>query len=756
MRKFTLFLFLLVPFYFVKADAGLGGEILLKHISGSQYQLTCNLYRSLNGSIAWPLELPINAFARGTGSGIPSNISSQPQNHRPPGCTGSTFCLPKVYDSIVMPRNTGCQTTLITAEKWVYMDTITLGPTVFSDPSGYVLSTPPLGGRSGLINNLNMPASGSNSLRVIALIPPVIDGTSAPIINSSPSFGNFISEYGCTQRLYSHRLGGLDPDGDSIAYQLLSPTTGNSISTGSITALHSPYVDPMSFYPSVSWITPYSGSDQILGASGPPDPAWDRLRINANSGDIVVTPRISGIFTYGLAAYEYRDLDGNGSKELIAATYREFVLSVFPTCPSPDTLDGPVVGKPITHIPGDTLAVPAVANQRTVFFRVWDSDYDPLDPIGRQAEFFVETKGFADSLVSLSPNEHTFISQFDTVLVGLTFDPCAYSGSIPYEFSMVTRKGHCPIGYPDSTTWFALVDSLSCAPETSNISGTISLGGSADPTLTGEAFLLKPVQGQTGPWQFIAYSSINQSAFRFDSIPQGDYFVHANLGPTDPNYGSYFPSYYVSEINWANADRLSLYQDTGITIDLVQAVGPSSGPGLIDGEVVWGANSTNPGAPLEGIAVQLLSFTDELLTSVLTNSNGYYSIDNLGLASYKLRVEVPGVAHTGESLTLTSANPDQYFKFLVNDNSVVLSGLDDHYLRSQISIFPNPVNDILHIRTGEIRIEDLNISIQDVQGKTIGEFHGRSLLDLGNIDPGIYFLNIADQDSRLIRKLIIR
>lgn len=450
-----------------RASHIVGGEILITHIQNFQYEIRVNIYRDDIG-IQPPPAASIVAYRRGTGGLPPTAIGTQPQLNPATNCTNPTnptWCLPKLFDSVVPPQTPGCQNTIITVENWFYMDTVTMSASVFTDPSGYLFTWRSCC-RNNNITNILTPSSMGQTM--ITLFPPVVDGTSNQIVNSTPQLFPPISEYACTQQLFYVDFGGIDPDGDSISYTMYTPRDDGALTGGVAVPPHAPYADPLTMVAGINWAPTYSADDAIHGYDPPNniDPNPQRLQVNPTTGFLTVIPRIPGNQLFGVWTQEWRDIDNDGQKELIGSVYRDYQLPVVNNCPPPDTLDGPFSFDSTGLVlgPDDTVYIPGITSQRTAEFKIWDSNFDPLDPVGQNATFSVDAVNFADSLVTLTPNTHTFSSQFDTVTVGVEFGDCAASGAVPYELRIITAKGHCPLPYPDSTRWFFIVDAIPNAP----------------------------------------------------------------------------------------------------------------------------------------------------------------------------------------------------------------------------------------------------------------------------------------------------
>ncbi len=447
MRLFHLLLILLLCLWGSRAIGShiVGGEIVLEHLQGFSYRIKVNIYRDAVGILP-PSSARIGVYERGTGGLNPNLIQ--------------TFIVPKIFDSIVPALTPGCQNSIITVERWYYQDSIFLDPQVYNDPSGYLFTWQSCCRNANITNIQNPSGTGQTML---TLFPPVADPLGNQIINSTPQLFPPISEYACVGQLFYVDFGGTDQDGDSLAYEMFTPRDNGGLGGGTTTPPHAPFADPLTMIGGVSWSPGYSADDAIKGFSGPPDPAPDRLQVDENAGQVQVVPRIPGNQLFGVWCKEYRDIDGNGSKELIGSVYRDYQMPVVNGCTVPDTLDGPVP-QTASISPGDTFQVPGIISQRQVCFKIWDKDYDPLDPVGRNATFEVDPVNFSSQAISFNPSSHTFSGPNDTVNFCIDFEGCVSSGNEPFKLKIVTKKGSCPLPYPDSSLWYFDVQSIPYFP----------------------------------------------------------------------------------------------------------------------------------------------------------------------------------------------------------------------------------------------------------------------------------------------------
>ena len=98
------------------------------------------------------------------------------------------------------------------------------------------------------------------------------------------------------------------------------------------------------------------------------------------------------------------------------------------------------------------------------------------------------------------------------------------------------------------------------------------------------------------------------------------------------------------------------------------------------------------------------------------------------------------------------------FSTSASGNIVTLSANDEVVtLKTIINIYPNPANNILHIdATGQFK--NYTSSLYDLEGRLMKTATNTNALDVSGISPGIYLLEIADQQSseRFVEKIAIR
>jgi hypothetical protein len=277
-----------------------GGEFELLHISGSSYRLNLVLYFDKIYGSSGAKDGSVNA-----------SIYRKSDNH-----FMRTINLPLNNESAVSYTQPECSSGEIKTDKLIYTNLIDLPASEYNDPAGYYVSwerccrnykitniysqePPPLGAVS------NIAAGQTFYLE----FPPVVKNGDT-FINSSPHLFPPLNDYACPNREYYVDFAGVDDDGDSLVYSVVTPlnTNNNQSLPGSFPA---PYLN-------IIWRPGY-GLNSII--KGHPD-----LRISTE-GLLTATPSSQGLFVFAVKVEEFRD------KQKIGESRRDFQMLVVDACP---------------------------------------------------------------------------------------------------------------------------------------------------------------------------------------------------------------------------------------------------------------------------------------------------------------------------------------------------------------------------------------------------------------------------------------
>jgi gliding motility-associated-like protein len=288
---FVLIFFLTTSAY---ATHIVGGELYYDCLGGNQYKITLKLYRDcLPGHAPYDNYAHISFFnAAGTLLFVDSIAF--------PG----SVVLPLIsIDPCLNPPMNIC------VEQAIYVKNFTLPPI----PGGYTFAYQRCC-RNVSINNLIDPwstgATYSNS---------ILD-TSIVKCNNSPRFKNFPPIFICQNVALQFDHSAIDPDGDSISYELCTPFDGATFDDPMPIVTSPPPFSPVTFLP------PYSSNDPLGGIP---------LAIDPVTGVLTGTPNTLGQFVVGVCVKEFR----NGV--LLNTHKRDFQFNVA-QCPPKNSASLPV------------------------------------------------------------------------------------------------------------------------------------------------------------------------------------------------------------------------------------------------------------------------------------------------------------------------------------------------------------------------------------------------------------------------------
>lgn len=255
-----------------------GGEITYRCLGNNQYEIMVTVFRDCDTGVPW-FDNPASVGVFNANDSLLYDLRLNLRNN-------DTLDLNLADPCLVAPPNVCIHTT-------TYIDTVTLP----FQAGGYQIVYQRCCRNQDIVNIVAPTSTG-------ATYSAYISEEALLTCNSSARFIEWPPVYICAgvPIVYDHSA--IDPDGDSIVYELCTPLTGASPSQSRPQPPNNPPYNP------VTWQPPYS-VDNMLG--GP-----DSLRIDPVTGRLTGTPDILGVFVVGVCAREYR----NGV--LISSTRRDF------------------------------------------------------------------------------------------------------------------------------------------------------------------------------------------------------------------------------------------------------------------------------------------------------------------------------------------------------------------------------------------------------------------------------------------------
>ena len=234
-----------------------GADIKYKYLSGNQYEVTVTFYRDCGG-VAEPNSVTVNCKSQN------GNFNFNVSANKVSGANGQEITFPCSTTSTTC--NGGVATGI---KKWTYSTVVTL-PSQQSDWTfSYSICC-----RNCSITTINNPCSSNSVLYVEAKLNNLLS-----INNSSPDFTNSPVAFVCLGQNFNYNHGVVEPDGDSLFYELITPKTGSN--------------STVTFIPPSSVINPISSSTPFA--------------LNSTNGDINFTPNQMQIGVMAIRVKEYRN-----------------------------------------------------------------------------------------------------------------------------------------------------------------------------------------------------------------------------------------------------------------------------------------------------------------------------------------------------------------------------------------------------------------------------------------------------------------
>lgn len=280
-----------------------------------------------------------------------------------------------------------------------------------------------------------------------------------------------------------------------------------------------------------------------------------------------------------------------------------------------------------------------------------------------------------------------------------------------------------------------------------------------------------------GFWTFPANSGGKYLVY---AIPKYNYELTLNK--------MYLPTYYGNNLFWQSADTLNTtISSTNYDIQLQVANNLINyyGEGSIKGNVIYTCDSTyesdiydtdwfgcdtiNNISQLRSnwahnMPVLLLNDNNIPVKFELSGNTGIFAFSNITNNMYKIHTEKAGLLTQPLSLTLNTQHPNFTDISIVIGSSEISSGINNFSrddLLNDITLYPVPVKEVLHINV-EVKLnEQIVVEIIDALGKikcyeTYNLNQGANLvnLNLEKLNKGLYFVKFTTEKGKIFtRKL---
>lgn len=267
----------------------------------------------------------------------------------------------------------------------------------------------------------------------------------------------------------------------------------------------------------------------------------------------------------------------------------------------------------------------------------------------------------------------------------------------------------------------------------------------------------------------IAVDSLKGPAYNpfyaFHNKAAGQYRTKAKLLNGQTSGTGYVPTYHDSDLLWSNANIITHTGGTTSGKHIYLKTGTvTAGPGFVGGNVTQGANKGTANG-IEGMTIFLLNTANEPVAYAITDANGDYSFSNVPVGSYTVHPENINYNTTPASINISlthTAHLDINFERSHSQKTIVpiSAGIGNINGKASFTAYPNPATDVINITWGSLSDDMATISITDISGKKVHtsevKMDVNAAINISNIRPGFYFLNVQTETGSNTQKLLIQ
>lgn len=307
-----------------------------------------------------------------------------------------------------------------------------------------------------------------------------------------------------------------------------------------------------------------------------------------------------------------------------------------------------------------------------------------------------------------------------------------------------------------------LVLQQSTGSPTNYLIGTVTGNTPANP-MQYDSIRLILIEVQNNIWTpvdtFYTLDSMGFAPFYLPTNSTGTHSILATL--MTGNAANFVPTYFGNATTWSAASTFNLGGGNSVVISIAlqAAGGTGGGGGSAGGGVNQGGLPITGSTGMPGVQLQLHDMQGQVLKAVHTNAQGVYNMSNLAFGSYKMHVEMMGVAFTPYPFTLSSSNPNAQLHFTVNQSGIAAS-LVESGVRID-GVYPNPATDVLNINLSSQQSGQVELKLLDITGRTLqsttwlmNEGEATHRLSLDGIPAGIYLLEMRSANSFTAQRIV--
>ncbi|MEY4852858.1 MAG: hypothetical protein RIS99_1253 [Bacteroidota bacterium] len=249
--------------------------------------------------------------------------------------------------------------------------------------------------------------------------------------------------------------------------------------------------------------------------------------------------------------------------------------------------------------------------------------------------------------------------------------------------------------------------------------------------------------------------------YTFNGVANGSYLIQAMADSSTPGFRMYLPTYFGNSTWWFSSTPVNVCpgrQNTNIR--LAKMPNRPTRPFVVRGNVFMGARKVNS---LAGHLVFLVNSSNEVVGTAESDMNGSYIISDVEAGTYTVTMDMPGLTPANVTVVVSSSNPTVSGIDFVINSTYILASVNQTKQTDVLNtlVYPNPVQDQIHVQFELLKSSQVKITLMDIQGKLVqtldmGMKSGnvQTVLNAENLNKGAYFLRIETQNGMNTYKLM--
>jgi len=461
------------------------------------------------------------------------------------------------------------------------------------------------------------------------------------------------------------------------------------------------------------------------------------------------------------------------------------------------TLDCSVVILDTLILPGDPqIALTAFANGTAPFSYQWNTgEIDQTIEIDSSGTYCA-TITDATGCVSEGCFDYIFeacsavIEQSGSTTTSIDF--CAVAqGEAPFTYLWSTGEtSECINTNVDGTYSVTVTDAAGCVsevccisivfiPPTNQLRGMVYPADSLNIAGTYEGFAYRIGLNPDGTASLIDSTALQSSPngvwYDFGDVADGDYLVKVALTEGSDGYDVNMPTYHLSHLTWSEANPITIPAPSFSNFNIFMIYGDNpGGPGGIYGDVITGDGHGRPtigiashggteftGDPLANVSILLFDESENPVAYAFTNGAGEFGFPSLAWGTYKVQIEIEGMNEAHYWVTIGPDNPEINDLIFEVTEEGISTDIHEIIAVETFQVFPNPTAENINIWFDSNNNAAIQISLTSLTGQVLKTDYqtittGQQVIemDLSTVSSGIYFLNMANGNEVISKKIV--